>query len=86
MLPCAMWTVLIAVIIVRLIATIIFSGVIHTSTFLFWKRKRPCTLSLPILFRICFHVSAMAVLLGMKVELCAWKQALSYALSRTAMN
>ena len=39
-LPWAVWTVLIAIIIVAIIAAIIFSGVIHTSTFLFWERKQ----------------------------------------------
>lgn len=87
-----MWTVLIAVIIVPLIATIIFSGVIRTSTSDSRKGSRrdlvdmENTPSLPILFRMSFHFSAMIVMLGMKVDLCAWNGAPSYALFRFEMN
>lgn len=65
-----MWTVLIAIIIVLLIAIIIFSGVIHMSTSYSRRGSRrdlvgmENTPSLPLLFRMSFHFSAVAVMLG----------------------
>lgn len=71
-----MWTVLIAIIIVPLIATIIFAGIIHMITYLLQKRKQktPCRYmennpNLLMSFRLSFYLIAMVAVLGMKVAL-----------------
>lgn len=76
MLPWAMWTALIAIIIVPLIATIIFAGIIHMITYPLQKRKQktPCRYmennpNLLMSFRLSFYLIAMVAVLGMKVAL-----------------